>query len=80
MHGLHLLHHTNGQMHMYFIASSLPSAMFMPRTDSSQPGWFHIEIYMHILGLRFANTATANHVTFVTGFGKIRHLHTKINT
>ena len=36
----------------------LPSA-FLLCIDSSQPGWFHIETYLHVLGLWFANTAVA---------------------
>ena len=46
------------------IASSikiiLPSEL-LPCTGSSQPGWFHVETYMHVLGLYFANTAAENH-------------------
>ena len=43
------------------IASSvklLPGTLLLC-TDSSKPGWFHVETYMHVLGLWFANeTAT----------------------
>ena len=47
---LYGLHHANDQMHMYVIASSIEiiilSAMFLPYTDSNQPGWLHNEIYI----------------------------------
>ena len=36
----------------------LPSTLLLC-TDSSQPEWFHIETYMRILGLWYANTAGA---------------------
>ena len=36
----------------------LPSALLLC-TNSSQPGWFHVETYMRVLGLWFANTAAA---------------------
>ena len=52
--GLYLSHYANGQMHVYMIATSiklLTSVIFSPCIDSSQPGWFHIEAYMHVLGL-----------------------------
>ena len=29
----------------------LTSAMFLPYTNSSQPGWFHFENYMSVLGV-----------------------------
>ena len=35
-----------------------PSAL-LSCTDSSQPGWFHVETYMCVLGLWYANTAGA---------------------
>ena len=39
----------------------LPSAMFMPCTNPSQPGWLHVETYIYVfLGLPFTNTAAAN--------------------
>ena len=34
--------------------------MFKPRANSSQPGRFHVETYMRVLGLWFVNIATAN--------------------
>ena len=39
------------QMHIHLIASSLLSAMFLPCTDLSQPGWLHVDTYMHLLKL-----------------------------
>ena len=33
--------------------------MFLACTDSSQPGCFHVETYMHVLELQFANTPAA---------------------
>ena len=33
--------------------------MLLLCSDLSQPGWFHVGTYMHVLGLRFANTAGA---------------------
>ena len=51
----YLLCHANGQMHVYLIASSVKIIIkcnFLPLTDSSQPGGcFHIETYIHVLGL-----------------------------
>ena len=43
---------------LHCLSIFLPS-MFLPCTDSSQPGWFHDEIYMHVLGLWYANKAGA---------------------
>ena len=45
--GLYLLCYANGQMYVYLIASLilLSSTSFLPCTNSSQPGWFHIETY-----------------------------------
>ena len=55
-----LLHHANGQIHMSLIASSLKIVNkwnVLPCTDSSQPGWFHVQTYMYVLGVWFDNTA-----------------------
>ena len=54
LHGLYLLHYTNGQINMCSIASSVKLC-----TNSSKPGWFHAETFMHVLRLWFANTAAA---------------------
>ena len=58
LHRLYLLHHANGQMQVYFIASSIKiiTKCVLPCTNSSQPGW---DLYMHALGLWFGNTAAA---------------------
>ena len=45
---LYLLHHTNSQVHVCLIASSvklLPNVLLLC-TDSSQPGWFHVDTYI----------------------------------
>ena len=65
---LYLLRHANGQIHVYFIASSIKiiTKHNVPCTNSSQPKLFHIKTDMHDLGLWFANTAAAkiiiNHI------------------
>ena len=45
---------TNGQMHVYLIASSIKIItkynVFIICTDSSQPEWFHVDTYMCVLG------------------------------
>ena len=43
----------------YLIAAKLQPSAFLPCTDSSQSGWFHVETCMHVLRLYFANTAGA---------------------
>ena len=62
LYGLYLLCHANGLMHMYLIASSvkiITECNFCPCAESSQPEWFHIETYIRVLQLWFANTAAA---------------------
>ena len=61
MYGLYLLHHANGQMHVYLVASSVKiiTKHVLSCTDSSQLGWFYVETYMTVLGLWFANTVAA---------------------
>ena len=58
MYGLYLLHHINGQMHVCLIASSI-KIITKCVAAVYQPGWFHVETYMHVLGLQLANTASA---------------------
>ena len=58
LYALYLLHHANGQIHVCLLLKLLPST-FLSCTDSSQPGSFDVETYMHILGLWFNNTAGA---------------------
>ena len=38
-------------IYMHMVTSSLTSTMFLLYTNSSQPGWFHIETYKCVLGL-----------------------------
>ena len=61
LYGLYLLHHDSGQMHVCLIASSfkITTKHVLSCTNSNQPGWFHVETYMHVLGMWFANTAGA---------------------
>ena len=61
LYGLYLLYHCNGQMYMYLIASSIKNInkRVLQCTNSGQPGWFHVETHMYILGLWFANIAAA---------------------
>ena len=65
LYNLYLLRHTNGQMYVCLIASSIKiinKRNVLLCTDSSQPEWFHVEIYvyvLYVLGLWFANTAPA---------------------
>ena len=57
-----LLCHANGQKHIYLIASSIKiiyKSNVLLCTDSNQPKWFHVETYLCILGLRFADTAAS---------------------
>ena len=52
--GLYLLHHTNGQMHMCMITSSIKiiiNAMLLSYTDSSQPGWFYVDTYVCVCSM-----------------------------
>ena len=62
MYGFYLLRHANGQMHVWLIASSV-KIITVKRIavvyGFKSPGWFHVEIYMHVLGLSYANTAGA---------------------
>ena len=43
---------------LHHLLKLLPRALLLC-TDSSQPQWFHVETYMRVLGLWFANTAAA---------------------
>ena len=49
-------------VHVCLIASSIKIITkydVAEYTDSSQQEWFHVETYMHVLGLWFSNTANA---------------------
>ena len=61
LYGLYLIRYTNGQTHVYLIASSvkITTKHAMSCTNSSQPGQFHVEAYIHVLGLWYANTVGA---------------------
>ena len=43
---------------LHHLLKLLLIALF-PCTNSSQPGWFHVETYLRVLGLWFLNTAVA---------------------
>ena len=80
---------TNGQMHVYLIASSIKIItkhnVFAICTDSSQPGWFHVDTYMCVFGLWFADTPAtkilahddtsqiAKYVTFYAWTNRLTH-------
>ena len=62
MYGFYLLRHANGQTHVCLIASSV-KIIAIKRTavmyGFKSPGWFDVETCMHVLGLWYANTASA---------------------
>ena len=54
MYSLYLLRHANGDMQVCLIALSVKiinKCKILLCTDSSQPGWFHVETYMCVIGL-----------------------------
>ena len=71
-------HHINGQMHMYMIASSvkiISKRNVFAMYQLKSPGWFHVETYMHVLSLWFADTAAAKIVTKLIGDESVDHFH-----
>ena len=62
MYGFYLLRHANGQTHVCLIASSIKIIAIKCIAvvyGFKSPGWFDVEICMHVLGLWYANTAGA---------------------
>ena len=57
MYSLYLPHHTNGQMHSSIKIITKRNVFLC--TNSNHPRWLYVEIYMHVIGLWLANTATA---------------------
>ena len=43
---------------LHHMLKLLPNVLLL-FTNSSQPGWFHVETSMHFLGLQYVNTAGA---------------------
>ena len=70
LYSFYLLCHANAQTHMCLIASSVKiiTKSVLPYANSSQPGWFNVEIYMRVLGLSFVNTAVAKIVKIGRSF------------
>ena len=54
LYGFYLLRHANGQTHVWLIASSVKIITIKRIAvvyGFKSPGWFHVETYMHVLGL-----------------------------
>ena len=76
--GLYLLCHAHSQMHVYCTwlhnpLKLLTSVILLLCTDSSQPGWFHVETCIHVLGSWFSNIAAAKTIIKCLTTSMIKH-------